>query len=684
MAGLSGNDLLSENASQPLDLPQSLAPQEIPFLSSGQLVKLWKERGQGRCYGEPQTYLRLADRAIDFGEFLLAYDILKEGLHYYPGQAGLWRRQAHAMQRNGAVSSAVSVLEKLLADDSSDEEISGQLASCYKDLWYQCTDPEEARRWLVKARDTYAHCFHLKAGYWPAINLATVSAYLGQSQQSLVYATQARNQCLALLDTAQADEKYWILATIAEAYLLARDLKKAEQYYSEARAMAGGRLGRIRSTRANANLILRQLHCSESERRDLVQRCLDMPRVVVFTGHRIDLPGRNPPRFPPHLEQAAAARIDAALASLNCGFGYASAACGGDILFLEALFRRHVEANIVLPCEVERFLQYSVTPHGGNWTQRFRNLLSSHGARVTIVSQGLIDERIGTEYANRFAFGLAGIRANRWGTNLSTLAVWDGKTGDGPGGTQHTVDHWRACGCEPTIINPQSLLKSIDPPGVEPVRQAASPVITNSNHDGTPAPATEPEAPEARYQPRMVALVFTDLVGYSALSETEIPQFIQHVIDPVTRLAHVDGRSPLHMSTWGDCFFAVFETVAQAAGYALDLQDMMVRTPWLEAGFRAPLAARTALHFGPVYCYTNPTSGETDFIGTHVTHAARMEPITPPNHVYASEVFAAVAFAEGAQPFSCDYVGQIGLAKNYGICPAYGVRRSRSAQVERP
>jgi class 3 adenylate cyclase len=55
---------------------------------------------------------------------------------------------------------------------------------------------------------------------------------------------------------------------------------------------------------------------------------------------------------------------------------------------------------------------------------------------------------------------------------------------------------------------------------------------------------------------------------------------------------------------------------------------------------------------------------------------ARIEPITPPGQVYASEAFAALAAARKADGFTCDYVGQTRLAKGYGTLPTYHVRRS--------
>jgi class 3 adenylate cyclase len=109
--------------------------------------------------------------------------------------------------------------------------------------------------------------------------------------------------------------------------------------------------------------------------------------------------------------------------------------------------------------------------------------------------------------------------------------------------------------------------------------------------------------------------------------------------------------------------------------FALALRDRVASTDWVAKGFRRPLSLRTGLHVGPVYKCHNPVTGREDYLGTHVSPAARIEPITPKGQVYASEVFAAIAFAERVGAFTCAYVGQIGLAKEYGTYPTYHVRR---------
>ena len=91
---------------------------------------------------------------------------------------------------------------------------------------------------------------------------------------------------------------------------------------------------------------------------------------------------------------------------------------------------------------------------------------------------------------------------------------------------------------------------------------------------------------------------------------------------------------------------------------------------------------RTALHVGPVGCYTNPVTGHKEFIGAHVGRAARIEPGTPAGQVYASEAFAAIASARGVEVLRCEYTGQFALAKNSGKFATDHVRCGRAARPE--
>jgi hypothetical protein len=168
------------------------------------------------------------------------------------------------------------------------------------------------------------------------------------------------------------------------------------------------------------------------------------PRYVfLFSGHMIDAPGRVPPRFPEKKEKAGADAISSTLAKLDAGpedIGLCGGACGGDLLFAEACLKRSVHLQIRIPFDEPTFLKNSVTFAGGNWDDRYRAVKSNKLTNVFVMP-----EKLGPtpENANPYE------RNNLWQlyTALSMgpekvrfICLWDGKGGDGPGGTKHMHD----------------------------------------------------------------------------------------------------------------------------------------------------------------------------------------------------------------------------------------------------
>ncbi|HKP66567.1 MAG TPA: adenylate/guanylate cyclase domain-containing protein, partial [Casimicrobiaceae bacterium] len=84
---------------------------------------------------------------------------------------------------------------------------------------------------------------------------------------------------------------------------------------------------------------------------------------------------------------------------------------------------------------------------------------------------------------------------------------------------------------------------------------------------------------------------------------------------------------------------------------------------------------RIALHAGPVFRGFDPVMGRDSHFGSSVTRAARIEPVTPPGMVYASEAFAATLAATGQTDFALEYIGKLPLAKAYGESRIYRVER---------
>jgi len=144
-------------------------------------------------------------------------------------------------------------------------------------------------------------------------------------------------------------DSYWELAALGEAALICRDWPQAEKWYARAAEEGKNRFGDLDSSRRNARLILQYWREDQS----WIDRYLGIPCVVVFAGHMIDRPDRSEPRFPNELQNAVANEIRNRIDELNPGFGFASAACGSDILFLEAMLHAGAEVSIVLPYNEE-------------------------------------------------------------------------------------------------------------------------------------------------------------------------------------------------------------------------------------------------------------------------------------------------------------------------------------------
>jgi hypothetical protein len=190
-----------------------------------------------------------------------------------------------------------------------------------------------------------------------------------------------------------------------------------------------------------------------------------MALSLLFTGHMVDLPDRTEPRFPASLETSAHINISKAISlyARNGGSnsrhpvltnitGFASCARGGDIIFHEECRRLEIATQIVLPFEPSEFVKSSVAGiPGSNWEARFWavwNLADPDKKHVL----GLT--------ASDDAYGICNSHllelAHQHG-RVHLIALWDGKGGEGPGGTADLVEKAARMGDELTIISPQDL-----------------------------------------------------------------------------------------------------------------------------------------------------------------------------------------------------------------------------------
>lgn len=88
------------------------------------------------------------------------------------------------------------------------------------------------------------------------------------------------------------------------------------------------------------------------------------------------------------------------------------------------------------------------------------------------------------------------------------------------------------------------------------------------------------------------------------------------------------------------------------------------------------LNLRISLHAGPASLCEDPVLQRHKYTGSHVSRTARIETITPPGEVYASQAFAALASVQRVKGFALEYVGQATLPKEADIVPLYLVGRT--------
>ena len=168
-------------------------------------------------------------------------------------------------------------------------------------------------------------------------------------------------------------------------------------------------------------------------------------QVWLFSGHRVDAPGRTLPRFPADKVAVAARAIGDALDAQGAGprdLAYAQAAAGGDLLFLEACQRRGLRCQVLLPFPEAEFIAASIltSADGAAWQARYRAVKAAlqDPPRVMPEALGPLPER-----ANPYE------RCNEWllasalacgAEKLRFMALWNGGGGDGRGGTAHMHD----------------------------------------------------------------------------------------------------------------------------------------------------------------------------------------------------------------------------------------------------
>ncbi len=183
---------------------------------------------------------------------------------------------------------------------------------------------------------------------------------------------------------------------------------------------------------------------------------------ILFTGHMIDAPGRPEPRFPPEKEAAVRSAIREKLVVITgklAGYtlrGIAGGACGGDILFHEVCAELGIASELYLALPRAGFLSESVSFAGNSWVERFDALYEKLPRRILADTKELprwLSKRPDYSFWERNNLWMLQNALVGGGHRATLIALWNGQSGDGPGGTRHMVAETLRQGGKTVVID---------------------------------------------------------------------------------------------------------------------------------------------------------------------------------------------------------------------------------------
>lgn len=651
-------------------------------------LTLWREH--------PELYLAFVERLIEQGHPARALDLAREGERHLQNNSRLQYRLALAAARGGNAKYAEALLAPLLAkatrtDGSRPVDMTTALQVEVISLQGRVLKDRSKREpglsgesaaWYERAAAVPGASELADFGTFPLVNAATMWRIAGNREKSELLAAEVVRRIQPHAQSPVVAESPWLAATLGEAMILLNRHEDAIGWYLKgvSVATARGDLGSLASLRNN----LRRLQeVGATADADFLNEHLG--DVVVFSGHMLDSPERraagHPVRFPntPSIIEEVGSAIRHSLQQLNAKVGYCSLACGGDILFAEAMLDRGAELHVVLPFAEEDFWRTSVDfgrdePQWRAWRERYQNVLHKVREASTLrVRYATTEPYLGSHelfgYTNTMLQGLAILRGRERVSEPTAVALTDRSSTALTGATADFLAAWTKLGYR---------IHEID---LAALRQ------------GHPVPEAPLEAP---LEPLMVgtlkrpvkAMLFADVAGYSGINERQLSEFLRAYGNYLRELFDSPiGRQAIYANTWGDGLYVVFDRVAHAAEFAIELVEPRIgqQPAWESFGLGSINPFRVGLHSGPVFELSNLFQGRPEFAGQHVNRVARIEPVTLRGCAYASEPFAAHLMMESDDRFEIEGVGVHSLAKEYDRCTLYKISRGVGAgRIEIP
>ena len=271
---------------------------------------------------------------------------------------------------------------------------------------------------------------------------------------------------------------YWARASLAELLLLSHPKEVVVRKYQAAVAEANQDWFALDSTRQTLALLY-DLEFRPDETaaalkvidREIARanQPFEPRQVLLFSGHRVDAPGRAKPRFAAALVAQAAAAIERALDALGVRAGdlaLVQGAAGGDLLFAEGCAKRGVRVQLLLPLPEPEFIEQSVLGCDGpeDWRARYFELKAHLRDAPRVMPDELGPLPVGGNAYERCNLWLLYSALARGVDKVRFVCLWDGSGGDGPGGTAHMYREVKRRTGRVTWIDTRQLGAAAPPP----------------------------------------------------------------------------------------------------------------------------------------------------------------------------------------------------------------------------
>jgi len=469
----------------------------------GDILLLTEEISNPLCKEDAVYQAGLALREL--GRHELALQEYRKGLAVNPRNVEFRREEAVILSRMGRVDEAIIKLERLLEDEPGDTDATCCLGRIYTSIWKDCWAHIEnlserrkaafdAYQWMIKSIDTYLKGFHvdlnihepgIKAFNMCNILLQLAAAYESSDEPDSDIATIRALQSelsgtLGLSLKARAASNmpdYWTLASLGEWHLIRGDgISQVSRMYRKSLSYARKNVFHLRSSLNQIDLFLdlelfvdaatvahdilsKEILRIEAGHRNHENSELPLPQSDVlsflFAGHHLDNDPATIGRFPAELENEVRRQIDASLDEGNADWNdhgfVAGAACGGDIIFIEACLDKGMKVHVHMPCSDADFVSEFVSYGGEHWIKRFYSIRNNPRVNLYYQSERVGEAKEGVDIFERntrwtlYASLVLGI------DKLRFIALWDGKaaTAEDEDGRllSGMISHARKLGC---------------------------------------------------------------------------------------------------------------------------------------------------------------------------------------------------------------------------------------------